>query len=120
LIIQSPNEYYIKKAEEKSKITGDVNALSKTDVELVALALELNETTNSEIFIYTNDYSIENLCSELNLKFKSLFKNGIKSKIHFEVYCPYCKTIFKSEDLHKICDRCGLKLKRRFSKKEEL
>ncbi|MFX0075851.1 MAG: NOB1 family endonuclease [Candidatus Hermodarchaeota archaeon] len=120
LIIQRPTEDYINQAEEKSKLTGDINALSKADVELVALALMLKETTNSEIIIYTNDYSIENLCTELDLKFKTLFKNGIKSKIHFEVYCPYCKTVFKSEDLNKVCDRCGLKLKRRFSKKEEI
>jgi len=106
--------------EEKSKLTGDFNALSKTDILLVALALELIKTTNNEIIIYTNDYSMENLCSELNLKFKPLFKNGIKSKIYFEVYCPYCKTTYKSEDLYKNCERCGLKLKRRFLKKEKI
>jgi rRNA maturation endonuclease Nob1 len=106
--------------EEKSKITGDINALSKTDIGLVALALELIKTANNEITIYTNDYSMENLCSELNLKFKTLFKDGIKDKIYFEVYCPYCKTIYKSEDLNKNCERCGLKLKRRFLKKERI
>jgi rRNA maturation endonuclease Nob1 len=120
LIVQKPREYYTKIAEEKSKLTGDINVLSRTDVELVALALELKKTTNNEITLYTNDYSMENLCSELNLKFKTLYKNGIKAKIHFEVFCPYCKTIYKSEDLNRTCDRCGLKLKRRFSKKEKI
>ncbi|MBY8988486.1 MAG: ribonuclease VapC [Candidatus Lokiarchaeota archaeon] len=120
LIIKNPAEYYIKLVEEKSKFTGDINALSKQDIELIALALELMNTTNNEIILYTNDYSIENLCSELNLKFKTLFKNGIKNKIYFEVYCPYCKKIYKSEDLNKICERCGLKLKRRFLKKEKI
>ncbi|GAG90901.1 unnamed protein product, partial [marine sediment metagenome] len=120
LVIKEPTEYYIKLVEEKSKITGDINALSKTDIGLVALALELIKTANNEIVIYTNDYSMENLCSELNLKFKTLFKNGIKNKIYFEVYCPYCKTTYKSEDLNKNCERCGLKLRRRFLKKEKL
>lgn len=120
LIIQKPTKYYIIIAEEKSKITGDINALSKIDVQLVALALELKQTTDSDVTLYTNDYSMENLCIELGLKFKTLFKNGIKNKIFFEVYCPYCKIIYKSEDLNKICDRCGLKLKRRFSKKEKI
>jgi len=120
LIIRNPSEFYIKKAEEKSKLTGDINALSKTDIDLVALALELMNTTDNEIILYSNDYSMENLCSELNLKFKSLFKKGIKSKIYFEVFCPYCKTIYKAEDLNRICERCGLKLKRRFLKKEKI
>jgi len=106
--------------EEKSKVTGDIKALSKPDLDLVALALELMNTTNNEIILYTNDYSMENLCSELAIKFKTLFKNGIKNKIYFEVYCPYCKTTYKSEDLNKRCERCGLKLKRRFLKKEKL
>ena len=120
LIIKNPTEYYIKLVEEKSKITGDINALSKTDVELIALALELMSTTDNEIVLYTNDYSMENLCSEFNLKFKALFKNGIKSKIYFEVFCPYCKTIYKAEDLNANCERCGLKLKRRLLKKEKI
>ena len=120
LVIKEPTEYYIKLVEEKAKITGDINALSKTDIGLVALALELIKTANNEITLYTNDYSMENLCSELNLKFKTLFKNGIKDKIYFEVYCPYCKTTYKSEDLNKNCERCGLKLKRRFLKKEKI
>ena len=106
--------------EEKAKLTGDINALSKTDIGLIALALELINTANNEITLYTNDYSMENLCSELNLKFKTLFKNGIKDKIYFEVYCPYCKTTHKSEDLNKNCEMCGLKLKRRFLKKEKI
>jgi rRNA maturation endonuclease Nob1 len=80
----------------------------------------LINTTNDEIILYTNDYSMENICSELSIKFKTLFKNGIKNKIHFEVYCPYCKTVYKSEDLNKTCERCGLKLKRRFLKKEKI
>ena len=120
LILKNPSEYFIKLVEEKSKITGDINALSKTDLDLIALALELMNTTDNEIILYTNDYFMENLCSALNLKFKALFKNGIKSKIFFEVYCPYCKTIYKSEDLNRSCDRCGLKLKRRFLKNEKI
>lgn len=120
LILKKPTEHFIKLVEEKSRITGDINALSKTDLDLIALALELMNTTDNEIILYTNDYSMENLCSALNLKFKALFKNGIKSKIFFEVYCPYCKTIYKSEDLNRSCDRCGLKLKRRFLKNEKI
>jgi UPF0271 protein len=120
LIIQKPIEYYLKLVEERSKITGDINALSNVDLELIALALELKANINQEVILYSNDYSIENLCSELNIEFKTLFKNGIKNKIYFEVYCPYCKTRYQSEDLNKSCERCGLKLKRRFLKKEKL
>lgn len=120
LVIKEPTEYYIKLVEEKAKLTGDINALSKTDIGLVALALELIKTANNEITLYTNDYSMENLCSELKIKFMPLFREGIKEKILFEIYCPYCKTIFKPKDFNKICEMCGSKLKRRPLIKEKI
>jgi len=57
LILKTPSNKYIEEVEEKSKLTGDYNALSTTDKELIAVALELKETLNKEVKIYTNDYS---------------------------------------------------------------
>jgi len=113
LILKTPSNKYIEEVEEKSKLTGDYNALSTTDKELIAVALELKETLNKEVKIYTNDYSIENLSLELNIPFAPLIKNGIKTKIMWEIYCPFCKGIHKVEDLNKNCERCGSKLRRR-------
>lgn len=113
LILKTPLNKYIDEIEKKSELTGDYNALSNTDKELIALTLELKETVTINITIYTNDYSMENLCSELNIPFSPLFKKGIKSKIIWEVYCPFCKEIYKAENLNKNCEKCGLKLKRR-------
>jgi len=113
LIIRSPSHIFVKEIEKNAKLTGDFNILSYTDKELIALTLELRETSNENVIIYTNDYSMQNLCSELDVPFSSLNKNGIKSKIIWEVYCPYCEDIYKSEDLNNMCEKCGLKLKRR-------
>jgi rRNA maturation endonuclease Nob1 len=121
LNIKEAKENYINKVVAKSKLTGDINALSNADTNLIALALELMDTHNQEIVLYTNDYSMENLCSELNIKFTPLFKDGIKDKIFFEIYCPDCKTIFKPKDFKKICEMCGgSKLKRRPLIKEKI
>lgn len=113
LILKEPSERYIKIVENKSKITGDFKALSFQDIGLIALTLELLETYNKEVILYTNDYSIENVCKELNIEFSPLYKKGIEKKIIFEIYCPYCKTLYQSEALYKICEVCGSKLKRR-------
>lgn len=113
LILKTPSNKYIDEIEKKSELTGDYNALSNTDKELIGLTLELKETETINIMIYTNDYSMENLCSELNIPFSPLFKNGIKSKIIWEVFCPFCREPHKVEDLNKECERCGSKLKRR-------
>ena len=113
LLIKTPSIGFIQEIEERSKLTGDFKVLSDPDKELIALTLELKETLNRNVILFTNDYTMENLCSELNLSFSPLNKEGIKSKIIWEVYCPYCKDVYKAEDLNKICDTCGSKLKRR-------
>jgi UPF0271 protein len=113
LKIKSPQSKFIDKIKEISIKTGDFNALSDADKELIALTLELTERRIELVKIYSNDYSIENVCSELNIPFSSLYKDGIESKIIWEIYCPYCKDIRNPEDLNKKCEICGTKLKRR-------
>jgi len=114
MVLKSPSQKYIQTVESHSKKTGDFNALSPVDKELIALTLDLKDNTNKNVVIYTNDYSIENLCFELNLQFLPLMgKDGIKKKIIWEVYCPFCKDIYNVEDLYNTCPKCDLKLKRR-------
>ncbi|MFX1379326.1 MAG: NOB1 family endonuclease [Promethearchaeota archaeon] len=113
LKIKVPKNEYITKISEVSKNTGDFNALSDPDKELLAISLELIETQGENIKIYSNDYSIENICAELNIPYHSLYKDGIKSKIIWEIFCPYCKKVHSSEDFNKICEICGSKLRRR-------
>jgi len=113
LKIKFPENKYINKIKEISKKTGDFKALSDADKELIALTIELIEKSNKKVKMYSNDYSIENVCSELKIPFSPLYKDGIKSKITWEVYCPHCKNIHKAEELNKICEICGSKLRRR-------
>lgn len=117
LLLRFPSGISIQKVEDGSKITGDYKALSMVDKELIALALELRESLNKEVTLYSNDFSIQNLCSELNIPFSSLIRKGIKSRIIWEVYCPFCKEKgkqgYKAEDLNNFCEICGSKLVRR-------
>ena len=111
LIIENPPEKYVNHAKTIAKNTGDLKALSDQDYSVIALALELMNSFEVELF--TNDYSIQNLCFELNIAVRSLFKNGIEHQIIFEVYCPHCQTIHNSEKLNDTCDACGSQFKRR-------
>ncbi len=118
LIIKSPMEKYSKIVEEKAKNTGDFNALSEADKQLIALAVELIDTENQNVILFSDDYSIENVCSELNISYSPLYKEGIETKIMWEVYCSFCQKTFKAEDLKRRCEICGSKLKRRPKSKE--
>ncbi len=114
LILNRPsNLKYIQEIEKKSEISGDYRALSGVDKELIALALEIKETLTEDVVIYTNDYSMENICSLLNLAYSPLNKKGIKSKIIWQIYCPFCLNDYKAKDLFSTCETCGSKLKRR-------
>ena len=118
LIIKSPLEKYVKIVEIKAKKTGDFNVLSDADKDLIAIAMELIDTKDQNIILFSNDYSIENLCSELNVPYSPLYKEGIEAKIMWEVYCSFCHKTFKAEDLKKRCEICGSVLKRRPKNKE--
>ncbi|MFX1322092.1 MAG: NOB1 family endonuclease [Promethearchaeota archaeon] len=113
LRLKIPKKKYIQEIERKSMITGDFNALSREDKELLALTLELLKESGHLVRIYTNDYSMENVCSKLNIPFSPIFKEGIKKMIIWEIYCPFCKQIYNTDDLSKNCERCGSPLKRR-------
>lgn len=113
LKVRTPSKTYVSEIDKSSKITGDYNALSNPDKELIDLALELKFTCNKNILVYTNDYSMQNVCSEMQIPFSPLIRKGIKSKILWEVYCPHCEDIHNVEELNKPCEKCGLKLKRR-------
>jgi UPF0271 protein len=118
LIIKSPLEKYSKVVEKKAKETGDFQALSIADKDIIALALELLDTENPNVILFSDDYSIENVCSELNIPYSPMYKEGIESQIMWEVYCSFCQKIFKAEDFRKKCEMCGSRLKRRPKSKE--
>jgi len=118
LIIKSPLEKYVKIVEIKAKKTGDFNVLSDADKYLIALAMELIDTKKQNVILFSNDYSVENVCSELNITYSPLYKEGIKTKIIWEVFCSFCQKTFKAEDLKKRCEICGSILKRRPKNKE--
>jgi rRNA maturation endonuclease Nob1 len=113
LIVKNPALSYLESVQKSSKLTGDFKVLSDVDFGIVALALEMMQIKKQEVIIYTNDYSMENLCSELKISFKPLYKKGIQEKKNFEVYCPNCHSQYETLRLNTLCDRCGIRLKRR-------
>ncbi|TXT67251.1 MAG: Endoribonuclease Nob1 [Promethearchaeota archaeon] len=111
LILKEPREEYINEVKEKATITNDLKVLSGVDIKLIALTLELQDTSKKPVILYTNDYSMENVCSELLIAYSPLKRKGIQKKIFFEFFCPFCNE--RKEVTEDICERCGTKIKRR-------
>ncbi|MEM5773051.1 MAG: PIN domain-containing protein [Candidatus Aenigmatarchaeota archaeon] len=102
--IVEPDEIFVREIKTIAKKTGDLEKLSKTDIQVLALAKQF------EANIVSDDYNIQNVAKKLGIKYLSVFSKGIKEIYFWKKYCPACKKNFK--DSLKECPVCGAKLKR--------
>jgi len=107
LKIQDPSSEFIDIAIEDSKKTGDFNQLSKQDISLIALCLQLKGE------LITDDFAISNLAKNLDIKVSPLMTSGIKDVGIWILYCPGCR---KNCDSGSECPTCGSILKRKLIK----
>ena len=104
----SPADVSVKQATELAKETGDLVGLSKTDLSLLALAIERNGR------MHTDDYRLQNLCSKAGLEWATVDTRGISQVWIWELRCPGCgdvpeartETIPSGNDLGN-CKICG-------------
>ena len=118
LNIYTPDKKIIEQVRKISEKTGDQYRLSITDIELIALALELNRNGKYEIIILTDDYSIQNVANELNLKFQSINQSGITKRFKWDYRCRGCGKLFK--DSIKVCPICGTETRSIVSNKKAI
>ena len=107
-----PNVDFLNKVKESSKSVGDALSLSRVDLQVLALAIEL-KSTGHEPLIVTDDYSIQNVANKMGVKFASLMTFGIRYRLHWIVYCPACHRKYPPDCQLKFCKICGTKLKRK-------
>jgi len=113
ITVIKPSSKFIWRTLRKAVKVGEVG-LSKTDIEVAALALQLKDS-NYKVVVITDDYALQNLLAHLCIEFKPLRTKGIDKKIVYEVYCPNCnwKLTVSYGKLVTKCPRCGMKLSRR-------
>lgn len=113
LNVREPNQKYISRTIKESQVTGDIDSLSKADIELISLALEMKETLQEEVILYSNDYSVQNLSAKMKIQSLSMYKKGIIKQKIFELYCPSCRKTYDTKNSAGECESCGTKLRRR-------
>ena len=118
LDIFSPSQESINKIKETSKDTGDKDRLSSADIEILALAIDINKDASKEAIILTDDYSIQNVAHTLKIKFQNFSQKRITKKFKWVCRCPGCGKRF-SESI-KICPICGTATKLSLYQKENI
>lgn len=89
---------------EKAKNTGDLSELSKEDISILALCVQLNGE------LVTDDYTVANVAKHLNLKVIPIMTKGISKILDSAYICPACNKVFEKISN---CPICGSKLKKK-------
>jgi len=111
LKIKEPDIKSTKSAVKASKNTGDFTQLTKQDISIIALCIEMNGE------IISDDFAILNVAKNLDLKVSPIMTKGIKDVGKWIHYCPGCRTNYSTG---KECPACGTPLKRKLLKSESL
>ena len=91
----------VKKAAKKS---GDLDVLSRTDIEVLAVAWQEQGT------IITDDYAIQNVASHMGIKYEPAGIEGIKEQRRWKWRCTGCGRYYRK--YYRECPVCGSPLRR--------
>ena len=111
LRIEAPSEQSLGEVAERARVLGDRIVLSKADMSVIALAVDLRKNGKTPIIV-SDDYAVQNVADAMNLVYQSLATFGIRQRFNWVYYCPACFRRYATGD-HEVCQICGTKLKRK-------
>lgn len=110
--IEKAEKHYVNLVEKEAQRTGDFDSLSRTDIHLLAKALQyIGEST----YLVSDDYGIQNIASRLGLRVKPITQKGIRDILIWEKHCIGCNRCFPNGNT---CPVCGSRLKKKVKRKE--
>ena len=111
LKIREPDVESTKSATKAAKETGDFPQLSKQDISIIALCIEMKGE------IISDDFAVSNVAKNIGLKISPIMTQGIEDVGKWIHYCPGCRT---NHTTGKECPMCGTPLKRKLLKEKSL
>lgn len=115
--VEIPKKRFLEKVKEAASAVGDLFFLSEADLQILALALEL-QTQCYSTFIATDDYSIQNVASHMGIEFAPLATFGIRRRLQWTRYCPACHKEYSAGYKSTVCEVCGTEIKRKSLRKK--
>jgi UPF0271 protein len=98
ITVKMPEPEALKVVMATASRTGDDGRLSQTDIEVLALALEL------KAIIVSDDYSVQNVATVLEIPFQGNI-SGIRKVINWTYRCKGCGRYY--EEAQPDCPICG-------------
>ena len=112
LKVKTPSEEFLNRVKASAITVGDSFFLSETDMQILALALEL-KAAGYNPQIVTDDYSIQNVATQMGIEFAALATFGIRRLLEWVRYCPACHREYPADYGSTKCTVCGTELKRK-------
>ena len=103
LRVVSPGQQALDRVAGAAATSRDTGIISATDVDLLALALELDAV------LYTDDFAIQNVAGVLGVKTHPIQQRRAK-RVHWKYRCSGCGRYF---DHDGECRICGSEIKRK-------
>lgn len=101
--VESPSADSLKRATRAAEETGDIRALSRADLEVLAKALECGGA------LATDDYAVQNVALFMGIPIEPIGQPLIKRRIKHTLKCFGCGATFEGE----ACPDCGTPFRRK-------
>jgi UPF0271 protein len=105
LRVHAPAEETVARVRRAADRSGDGDALSIADIDLLAAAVELDAT------LVTDDYAVQNVAERLEVTIQPIARDGIEETRSWEFQCAGCGRTF--EENRERCPVCGADLSRK-------
>ncbi|MDH4123085.1 MAG: hypothetical protein OEV21_03260 [Thermoplasmata archaeon] len=112
IFVEAPGKDSVEKVKQFAEKTGDIDRLSPTDIDVIALALE------KSVPLISDDYSIGNTAKILGLKCIPMETRGIKKIYYWKYVCRGCGKEY-DRDMGE-CIICGKELLPKRYKSEDI
>ena len=110
--VTEPSPDSLSKVRATASKTGDIGALSQTDLSLLALALDLAQADGG-VSLVSDDFAVRNVAEILSIPLaKTAMKGGEWKNITWKIYCRGCGKQYTNPKL-TVCPICGTQLARK-------
>jgi endoribonuclease Nob1 len=112
--VTEPSNDSLTKVKATASKTGDLGALSQTDISLLALALDL-ANADGGVNLVSDDFAVRNVAEILSIPLaQTSMKGGEWRNITWKIYCRGCGKQYTNPKL-TVCPVCGTQLVRKAS-----
>ncbi len=109
--VTEPSKESLQQVKSMAAKTGDANALSETDVSLLALALDLSKNEGS-VNLVSDDFAVRNVAEVLGIPLSETNIKGEWKQITWKMFCKGCGKEYTNPKI-TTCVVCGTTLSKK-------